>query len=118
MSVGDAFYRIVDNIGRRDECKSCVAYKEFLEVETQRSRYFENLLLTRAGIIQADTQVEVAVEHLPIHRVTTLSQLRRAAELMSKAKPGKSLESALAEEHEKTEAEILFEKELANKGTH
>lgn len=113
QSVGDAFYRVVDNIGGQKDCKTCEAYREFLEVETQRSRYFEQLLLKRVGIIQSDTVQEDEQTLLPVvHRMASLSAIRRAAEQLKK---NKKSDNPVADISELTEAERVFQEHLGDK---
>lgn len=64
-------------------------------------------------MISDNSQVEDTVEYLPVHRAVTLSQVRRAAEEMTRKKDSKTVSEALAENHELTDAERLFEDELS-----
>lgn len=106
--VGDAFYRVINLIGQEKDCPSCKAYREFLEIESQRARYFEQLLLTRAGIIDKEHQQVENEEYQPVfHRASTLSSIRRAAEELTKKRPV----TIIASDSELTEAERLFQQE-------
>lgn len=93
-------------------CECCEIYKEVLETESQRARYYERLLLKRLGIVSDDTEVAQDVEYLPTFSATaTLSQIRRRAERKFALKEDKP-----AEQSELSEAEQLFEASLNKEG--
>lgn len=87
------------------ECAKCLVLREWLEQERERSRYFEQLLLTRAGIIHTteDKPLEQQEDWAPIRKITTMSQLRNAARNASRSM--NNLNSV-------TDEERAFEEEL------
>lgn len=98
------------------ECKTCNLYSNELGYERERREYYEQLLLTKAGIINQikDDDIDLSdSERFPsVRRITTFSALRHIAEDL-KLKQKK--EADLAQPSEKTEAEEIFERELNGK---
>lgn len=113
--VVEGFSRIgsfVKKLFEDSPCKCCEVYRECLENESQRSRYYERLLLSRLGVNNSDTEVVEDVEFLPtFSRTATLSQIRRSAERKFAEK-----KDVVANKQELTEAEKLFEQSLNRQG--
>lgn len=114
-SVVEGFSHVGSFVKRLFEdppCKCCEVYRECLENESQRARYYERLLLSRLGVNTTDTEVAEDVEFLPtFSRTATLSQIRRSAERRFAEK-----KDTVANKQELTEAEKLFEQSLNNQG--
>lgn len=108
--VCDVVYRVgefIKNLLADEPCKCCEIYREVLEIETQRARYYERLVLKHAGITDEEVAVESETTFLPVvHRSATLSEIRRAAEAKFKDKAEPAKESEL------TEAEKVFQANL------
>lgn len=61
------------------ECEKCKLYEELLEVANAKRDYYEQLLLTKAGIIRDETEIDSTVEFQSVHRINTMSSVRRMA---------------------------------------
>jgi len=111
---------IVGLVNRTPECPTCEVLKSWLDQERAKREYYEQLVLTRSGIVKDTEQIVTSVESFPsIQRVTTLSSLRRQAEMQSRNMRNQSATetSSIARPSELTEAEALFERELNAKET-
>lgn len=84
--------------------------KEQLNYERERTEYFERLLLTRAGIIQPVVDVDAEENFPSVRRFNTMSSIRRMATEIRIDQAKKQ------QEERKTEAEAIFEEELAKNG--
>ena len=105
---------VVDRLTRERECKTCEAYREFLEKETEEKRYYQQLLLSKAGLLNEVEKEQLSVRDFPVlHRGFTLSGIRREASryLKKKAENGGVVP---AEEHDLTPGEKLFQQKLGD----
>ena len=60
-----------------DECKQCVILRQWLEAEQEKREYYEKLLLTRVGVITAETTDITDISSFPSVRKVTMSTIRR-----------------------------------------
>lgn len=113
--VRDVAYQVVEFVKKvlqDPPCPCCAIYREQVEIESQRARYYEQLLLKRLGAISNDEIAgDVQTDYSPVYsRTMTLSQLRRQAERKFSVKESGEIANPI----EKTEAEALFEERLNN----
>jgi len=62
------------------QCERCKALEDWLEAERVERKYFQELLLTKAGIIRNNEEISEMESFPSIHKINTLSSLRKAAQ--------------------------------------
>lgn len=104
-TLGEGITDTITGLLSDPPCKECIILREWLEQERGKREYYEQLLLTKAGIIRSN-EVEDAVEYPTVHRISTMSSLRRMAQA----------EMIKASQNKKPEAVKKFEDALNDKG--
>lgn len=90
-------------------CESCIVLREWLENATQEKRYYQELLLKKAGIIGEEQTAIIPEEYLPISsHSTSLTRLRRELEI--KSRPN----ATPANDTDLTPGEKIFQESLKN----
>lgn len=69
-----------------EECKRCKVLEEWLLIERTKRDYFEQLLLERAGILKKESLQDEPENFPSIHRIATLSSIRKMAQEISRDK--------------------------------
>lgn len=94
----------IKNVFSEPECKQCRILQSWLDIEIAKRNYYEELLLTKAGILHGEKEIEETQSFQSVHRITTASSIRKMAQSeMAKNRAGekpdavKKFEDALNE---------------------
>lgn len=105
--VIDGLLAGVKSVFSTPKCEQCILLKELWEHERDKRDYYEQLLLSKTGLITPTAENVMDLSSFPsIRRGMSLSQVRTALESESRQK------ARVAASSEKSKAETLFEESL------
>lgn len=68
--------------------------RDWLDIEIAKRNYYEELLLSKAGILHGEKEIEEAQSFQSVHRITTASSIRKMAQVqMAKDRAGEKPEA-------------------------